>query len=246
MEKNGLKFRALRSDEIEVRVQSVFKSGGGFQLLLYKNARCDMAVLDESVGPLGWKREHSRENANCIVSIYDAATGQWVGKEDTGSESNVDKAKGQASDSFKRSCFNWGIGRELYTGPELRIFEKSYIKDGKVWEKFHVSHVRTSQGHITELMICDESDKMLFSWPSDSNKAKMKVEADKLSIYKGKVLESFDKFNSDLVEMVFEEMEGVTSDLDPDKVVADLVSKIGSKERLDNLGIEIKKRSEEP
>ena len=62
-------FRDLRADEIECRVAQVDKDGGWITLLLYKDARCDMNILDETVGPFNWKRSHSRENANCTVSL---------------------------------------------------------------------------------------------------------------------------------------------------------------------------------
>lgn len=112
-------FRKLRADEIEVRVGSVMN--GAATLLLYKDARCDMNILDETIGPLYWKRKHSRDNANCTVSIYNGELGEWVSKEDTGTESNTEREKGLASDSFKRACVNWGIGRELYTAPRIKI-----------------------------------------------------------------------------------------------------------------------------
>lgn len=112
-------FRKLRADEIEVRVGSVMD--GAATLLLYKDARCDMNILDETVGAMYWKRNHSRENANCTVSIYNHATQEWVSKEDTGTESFTESEKGLASDSFKRACVNWGIGRELYTAPRIKI-----------------------------------------------------------------------------------------------------------------------------
>lgn len=114
-----LNFPLLRAKDIDCRAATVRKNG--LSLLLYKNARVDMAMLDKVVGPLNWKREHSRENANCTVSIWDEFKSQWVSKEDTGTESNTEAAKGLASDSFKRACFNWGIGRELYTAPFIWI-----------------------------------------------------------------------------------------------------------------------------
>ena len=114
-----MEFRTLTADEIELRVGAT--TAKGFSLLLYKNARCDMQLLDEVVGSMNWKREHSRDNANCIVSIWDADKGVWVSKEDTGTESQTEKEKGLASDSFKRACVNWGIGRELYTAPFIWI-----------------------------------------------------------------------------------------------------------------------------
>lgn len=114
------KFRYLKADEIDVRVAQS-DSRRGVSLLLYKDARADMTILDETVGAENWQRRHTRENANCIVSIWDDKKAQWIEKEDTGTESNTEKEKGLASDSFKRACTNWGIGRELYTSPFIWV-----------------------------------------------------------------------------------------------------------------------------
>lgn len=113
-------FRPLTADEIECRLARVTENG--VQILLYKDARVDQKILDETVGPMNWQRTHSRDNANCTVSIWDDEKKLWVSKEDTGVESNTQAAKGLASDSFKRACFNWGIGRELYTADKLNLF----------------------------------------------------------------------------------------------------------------------------
>lgn len=102
-----LEFPLLRAKDIDCRIQSV--KSNGLVLLLYKNARVDMALLDKTVGPMNWTRSHTRDNANCVVSIWDDEKKQWISKEDTGTESNTEKEKGLASDSFKRACFNWGI-----------------------------------------------------------------------------------------------------------------------------------------
>ena len=114
-----MEFRLLNAEEIEVRVGTA--TANGVSLLLYKDARVDQNILDETVGAMNWQRHHSRDNANCTVSIWDAEKGQWIEKEDTGTESNTEKEKGLASDSFKRACFNWGIGRELYTAPFIWV-----------------------------------------------------------------------------------------------------------------------------
>jgi len=123
----------LTTDQIDFRVQSINK-GGYCTVLAYKNARVDMQRLDEVVGPMGWKREHTRDNHNCIVSLWDGS--QWVGKEDTGSESMAEAEKGLASDSFKRACFNWGIGRELYDYPAIsvKLFPNEYSGTKQTWE----------------------------------------------------------------------------------------------------------------
>lgn len=179
------KFRNLTADEIDVRVSQI--TDKGFSLLLYKDARCDMSILDESVGALNWQRTHIRENANCIVSIWDKEKGQWVSKEDTGVESFTEKEKGLASDSFKRACFNWGIGRELYTAPSIWVFDTSYIKKnskGKdtVYERFVVKSIEISKDKvITSLEIADSKGKIVFSTkqkitPKKENKKETKEE----------------------------------------------------------------------
>lgn len=163
-----MKFRALTANEIECRVQTVKQNG--LSLLLYKDARCDMSILDECVGALNWKREHTRENRNCIVSIWDAEKSQWVSKEDTGTESNTEQQKGLASDSFKRACFNWGIGRELYTSPFIWINDANaeYIKPKgngfTCYERFTVEKVAVEDGSITGLAIKDSKGKRVFVW----------------------------------------------------------------------------------
>ena len=112
-------FRGLRPDEIDVRVGSV--SAKGVSLILYKDARCDMNILDETYGPEGWQRRHEVINGNlyCGIGIWNKEIGEWVWKWDCGTESRKDgegnEKKGEASDSFKRAAFNVGIGRELYT-----------------------------------------------------------------------------------------------------------------------------------
>ena len=112
--------KPLSIDQIDFRVQSINK-GGYATILAYKDARVDMQRLDDVVGPLNWKREHINNNHNCVVSIWNAEINQWISKEDTGTESNTEAAKGLASDSFKRACFNWGIGRELYDYPDIQV-----------------------------------------------------------------------------------------------------------------------------
>lgn len=117
-----MEFRLLKAEEIDCRVASIDKTW--CTLLLYKDARVDMNVLDETVGAMNWKKSYSRDNANCTVSLWDEEKKQWVDKEDTGVESFSEKEKGLASDSFKRACFNWGIGRELYTAPSIFVLPR--------------------------------------------------------------------------------------------------------------------------
>ena len=113
--------RLLRADEIECRVGMVNEKG--LSLLLYKDARADMKILDETFGSTGWQRIHELIGGNlyCRVQIWDEEKQQWISKMDVGTESYTEKEKGQASDSFKRACVSVGVGRELYTAPFLWV-----------------------------------------------------------------------------------------------------------------------------
>lgn len=158
-------FRALRADEIDCRISQM--KDDGLSLLLYKDARCDQNILDEVVGPYNWKREHTRDNRNCVVSLWDEGKGQWISKEDTGTESNTEREKGLASDSFKRACFNWGIGRELYTAPFIFIKKGDYTtaKNGKCYDRFTVDGITTDKGVIVGLQIKNQKlNKIVYKW----------------------------------------------------------------------------------
>lgn len=171
-------FRPLKADEIDVRISQIDKNW--CTLLLYKDARVDQNILDESVGQMNWQKHYSRENANCIVSIWDDEKKQWIEKEDTGTESFSEAEKGLASDSFKRACFNWGIGRELYTAPSIFIFPRQDIKyknkgkevdeffehkEGKYTTKtrFYVDYIDyDEQRKIKDLVIRDQKNNIRF------------------------------------------------------------------------------------
>lgn len=162
-----MEFRLLRADEIECRVAQV--KVNGLSLLLYKDARCDMNILDETVGGFNWKRSHSRENANCTVEIWDPDKKQWISKEDTGTESFTEKEKGLASDSFKRACFNWGIGRELYTAPFIWIPNdkcKIIQNNGKYtcYDRFQVSNIEYDSNRRISSLEIKSRDKLVYSF----------------------------------------------------------------------------------
>lgn len=133
--------KPLPIESIDFRIQSI-NNGGYATILAYKDARVDMQRLDNVVGCTNWKREHTRDNKNCIVSIWDEDKKQWVSKEDVGVESNSEAEKGLASDSFKRACFNWGIGRELYDYPIISIqLNKNELQEtGKTSPKYKPSY----------------------------------------------------------------------------------------------------------
>ncbi len=161
-----MNFRTLKANEISCRVNQINEKG--LTLLLYKDARVDMDILDETVGCMNWKKEYTRDNQNCIVSIYDKEKKEWISKEDTGTESNSEKEKGLASDSFKRACVNWGIGRELYTAPFIWISasDGGVQKDGsgkcRTFEKFYVEAIKYEEKRITHLSIKNSKGKRVY------------------------------------------------------------------------------------
>jgi len=159
-----MKFRRLKACEVDARIAQFRDTW--LTLLLYKDARVDQNILDETVGPENWQRSHELigDNLYCTVSIYDADKKMWVSKQDVGTESNTEAEKGQASDSFKRACFNWGIGRELYTAPRIKI---DVVKGIDKYTKFKVQEIDYDEdGNINKLRIT-ANNKVVYEYIND-------------------------------------------------------------------------------
>lgn len=164
-----MEFRPLKEDEIEVRVGTCNERG--VSLLLYKNARVDRSILDETVGPVNWqcKFYECKGNLFCSVGIRSTALNHqiihedWVWKDDAGAPSNMEAEKGEASDAFKRACFKWGIGSELYTAPFIWIpADKCNIKQGRngklaCYDRFHVEKIETNDCKIQKISIWNDT-----------------------------------------------------------------------------------------
>lgn len=182
--------RLLKADEIECRAAVV--NAKGLSLLLYKDARVDQRILDETFGVFGWKRSHQCIDGNlyCTVEILDRESGQWIAKQDVGTMGYAEKEKSQASDSFKRACFNWGIGRELYSAPFIWIpagkaaiqsrGDKFYCND-----RFSVSAIGySSDREINMLVIINDKGQPVYEMKagnsaSDSDAAAKKEQAER-------------------------------------------------------------------
>ena len=162
--------RLLRADEIECRISTVNEKG--VSLLLYKDARVDQKILDETYGPFNWKRSHMSIDGNlyCTVEVFDPEKNEWIGKQDVGVSGISEKAKSQASDSFKRSCFLWGIGRELYTAPFIWVSSDkvNIVKKGDsffCYTKFKVDSIEyNDQREIVALTINDQNGQRIYSY----------------------------------------------------------------------------------
>ena len=171
-------FRSLNADEIEARVGVC--SEKGVSLLLYKDARCDMRVLDETFGTFGWRNSYETINGElfCTVEVWDAEKNQWIAKQSNGSPSNVEQEKGRASDALKRACTMLGIGRELYNAPFIWIpADKCNIgrnKQGKptCYDRFRVQKVLIEDGRIKAVAIVnDNTRKVCYVWQEGNDGA---------------------------------------------------------------------------
>ena len=168
--------RLLKAEEIECRVAVVKENG--LSLLLFMDARAGQKILDELYTPFGWRRSHQSIDGSlyCTLEVWDGEKKQWIGKQDVGTMSEYEKEKGQASDSFKRACYNWGIGRELYTAPFIWITaERAGIqrKENKLvcQERFAVTSISyNEEQEISGLEIADSRGQTVYSMVKGQNR----------------------------------------------------------------------------
>ena len=164
----AIKFRLLEADEIEVRTQQIKENG--LSVLLYKTARTDANLLDETVGAENWQNDFKCIDGKMFGIISIKCDGEWVSKSDSGSEGNIEAEKSLASDAFKRAGFKWGIGRELYTAPFIWIssdFVKIDTRNGKSYtnEKFSVSKIAyNDKREIIALEIVNAKNKTVYTF----------------------------------------------------------------------------------
>jgi len=163
----NIEFPLLQPNDIEVRVQSV-SQGKGFSLLLYKTARVDANILDnhKDIGCFNWKKSfyELKGNIYCSLSIYDSEKKEWVSKDDCGKESQTESEKGEASDSFKRAGFAWGIGRELYTAPFIWVKESEKNTSRGRYSVKSITYTSTKPYEIKTLEIANESGEIVYSY----------------------------------------------------------------------------------
>lgn len=171
-------FRKLTADEIEVKVKQVKENG--LVCLLYKTARTDMDILDETVGPANWTNDYREIKGNLYAGIAIKEGDTWVWKWDCGIESREDgegnEKKGEASDAFKRAGFRWGIGRALYSSPFIWVpADKANIKPAgaksfKCYDKFRVEKIAYDENNrICGLAIWnDTTGKRAFVWKAQA------------------------------------------------------------------------------
>ena len=123
--------RTLKANEIDCRINTINEKG--LTLLLYKDARVDQNILDETVGSMNWQRKHTRDNANCIVSIWDNEKQQWIEKEDTGTDC---RQPGEWKTDHLHTAFQ-SAGRYLLSGRNKRGGDFRTDQAGKGRQNHH-------------------------------------------------------------------------------------------------------------
>lgn len=194
--KMEVKFRELRPDEIELRVGTC--TSKGFSLLLYKTARTDSNILDEVVGCMNWQSDYKVVNDNlyCSIGIYDEDKKEWVYKWDCGTESYTEKEKGEASDSFKRAGFKWGIGRELYTSPFIWIMGnvEENKKTGKYQPSINVQEIKVKEIGYSNNRICklilERKGIKIFEYDEKVKKENNLISTEHLALLNQKIIET--------------------------------------------------------
>lgn len=177
----------LRACDVELRAAQTRKNSYGayITLLVYKDARVDMRILDKVFGPLNWQRHHKEINGRlyCTISVWDDEHARWIEKEDVGTESNTEAVKGESSDSFKRAGFCWGIGRELYDAPNIsfKLMDDEYTeKQGKIacYAKFRVAEMEydRERGEFIKFTVVDKNGNVRFKLNNASHAQKQGTE----------------------------------------------------------------------
>lgn len=218
--------RKLTKNEIEVKVKTVSEKGA--VLLLYKTARVDMAILDETFGSMNWQSDYKvvKDNLYCGIGVLNKDTKDWIWKWDCGIESRPDEEgnekKGEASDAFKRAGFKWGIGVELYSAPFTfaKVETESYKDErtGKIkytlknrFQRFYVDEITYDEktGDIARLVIVDDKGTIVFSTASDRQPEKKKAEPKQPAQSKEDLLKLYDQY----VERINKKAEFIEGDV---------------------------------
>jgi hypothetical protein len=197
--------RLLKANEIQVKVKAVFNSN--VMLLIYKDARVDMAILDETYGVENWTCSYREIKGNlfCTISVWDKEKKMWISKEDVGVESRTEGEKGEASDSFKRAGTKWGIGRELYTAPRIYVnLDPTELNGKNVKTSFYVSDIEYINREISYLVIVDQRGNIRFTF-GKSEKSQPEIKNGKIS--KQQAAKLWDTYDHDVIKAVLNDFD---------------------------------------
>ena len=171
-----IKFRDLRPDEIECRVGATIKDQNGnpigFQIMLYKTSRTDMAILDETFGTFGWKNHfyQVKNTMVCSISTWDEEKGEWINKDNGGDDDfTMEQVKAELSDSIKRSGSTLGIGRKLYSASKIYMVVNIDKDNNPKTSKYIVKEIGYDDTSITKIVIINKKTKqVVISYGTDT------------------------------------------------------------------------------
>lgn len=166
--------RLLTKDEIELRVKKFNnkdkENATKAMLVLYKTARTDMNILDETFGFENWQSDYKdlKDVMYCGIGIRasklnkDLPSDEYVWKWNAGSESNTEKEKGEASDAFKRAGVLWGIGRELYKWHGIWV---PYIHKQDQYRGFKIDEIAYDEnGEPSKLKVLNCKNEVVYQF----------------------------------------------------------------------------------
>ena len=170
--------RVLKPEEIECRLQTATEKQATY--LLHKTARTDVSILSECYGDK-WKNDFHNIDGKlfCTISVWNDEIKSWVSRSNVGTESNIEKEKGEASDAIKRAGFMWGIGSELYTAPTIKVdISSKDMYNGKCTLKLSVKEIEISKEHkITKLILADIWGNIRFNWSINQQQSNQPMKA---------------------------------------------------------------------
>ena len=159
-----IEFKPLTADQVEVRPTDT-KNKGKATLLIYQTARCPMEILDDTF-PGAWATDYKEVAGNVYCGIGIKVEDEWIWRWNAGTEGNIGEGKSTASDAFKRAATMWGIGRELYNTPKVKIdCPDNYYWNDKMTMTFSVKEVEFDEKkNCTKLIIVDRFGKEVYNY----------------------------------------------------------------------------------
>lgn len=192
-----IEFKPLTADQVEVRPTDT-KNKGRATLLLYQTARCPMEILDETF-PGAWATDYKEVAGNVYCGIGIKVEDEWIWRWNAGTEGNIGEGKSTASDAFKRAATMWGIGRELYNTPKVKIdCPDNYYWNDKMTMTFSVKEVEFDERkNCTKLIIVDRFGKEVYNYKDQvPNESRLQMTAHKTN---AEVLKGSNKDNLEVL-----------------------------------------------
>lgn len=111
-------------ESVHWRAQTVSERNGTHKALAlaYLDARDVQDRLDGVCGPENWQDSYLETvKGRIICTLQVRVNDEWISKSDGAGDTDVEGEKGALSDALKRAAVKWGIGRYLYSMPNVWV-----------------------------------------------------------------------------------------------------------------------------